>query len=157
MSGRKLNGVELGLYTIRELTHFEANSTLVTLPRLLQQLTESPALSPEAVRVLLADQLRSSRCLIVEEASTGAAVGYAQLMLRRTLTHGGAVAAHVEDVVVDKAHRGQGLGIALTKALVTAARESGAYKVVLVCAPRLEGLYGKAGFKKDGIYMKAKL
>jgi len=78
-------------------------------------------------------------------------------MLRRTLTHGGAVAAHVEDVVVDKAHRGQGLGLALTRALVTAARESGAYKCVLVCSGKLEGLYGKAGFAKDGIYMKAKL
>ena len=49
------DGVQRGLYRIRELGHFESDSTLGRLPELLQQLTDSPSLSPGTVRVLVAD------------------------------------------------------------------------------------------------------
>jgi len=76
----------------------------------------------------------------------GAIVGMATLATFRIPT---AMRAWIEDVVVDEAGRGQGVGTALTQAMVARARELGCRTVDLTSRPSREAanrLYQREGF-----------
>jgi glucosamine-phosphate N-acetyltransferase len=60
---------------------------------------------------------------------------------------------HVEDVVVDAAARGRGLGERVVRRLVEHARGRGCYKVILNCTPELTGFYAKVGFEEKNVQM----
>ena len=60
------------------------------------------------------------------------------------------IRAHIEDVVVDEALRGKGIGEALMRHALSMAREAGADGVALTSNPRREAanrLYQRLGFK----------
>jgi ribosomal protein S18 acetylase RimI-like enzyme len=79
--------------------------------------------------------------------SGGAIVGTLTLVVVTLLT---GVRAHIEDVVVDSAARGQGVGAALTNAAVERARRRGARSVELTSRPTREAanrLYRRLGFQ----------
>jgi len=76
----------------------------------------------------------------------GSIVGMATLVTFRIPT---AMRAWIEDVVVDEAGRGQGVGTALTQAMVARARELGCRTVDLTSRPSREAanrLYQREGF-----------
>ncbi len=57
----------------------------------------------------------------------------------------------VHSVVVDRAHRRQGIGLALVRAVVARARElPGVRRVLLICKEPLIGLYEAGGFRLVG-------
>ncbi|XP_052167244.1 glucosamine 6-phosphate N-acetyltransferase 1 [Oryza glaberrima] len=123
---------------------------------LLNQLSPSPPLTEEAFRArfeelaaLGADHL----VLVAEDAATGrlAAAG-AVLVERKFIRRCGRV-GHVEDVVVDAAARGRGLGERVVRRLVEHARGRGCYKVILNCTPELTGFYAKCGFVEKNVQM----
>ena len=60
---------------------------------------------------------------------------------------------HVEDVVVDAASRGRGLGLRIVRRLVEIARDAGCYKIILDCTPELRAYYAKCGFVEKGVQM----
>ena len=67
------------------------------------------------------------------------------------------IRAHIEDIVVDEATRGQGIGEALIRYALNVAREAGANGVGLTTNPRREAanrLYQRMGFNrwKTNIY-----
>ena len=75
-------------------------------------------------------------------------VGVATLSLVRAPT---GVHARLEDVVVENAARGQGIGAALTAEVIRLAREMGANFLALTSNPRREAanrLYQQQGFKR---------
>lgn len=123
---------------------------------LLNQLSPSPPLTEEAFRArfeelaaLGADHL----VLVAEDAATGrlAAAG-AVLVERKFIRRCGRV-GHVEDVVVDAAARGRGLGERVVRRLVEHARGRGCYKVIINCTPELTGFYAKFGFVEKNVQM----
>jgi predicted GNAT family N-acyltransferase len=61
--------------------------------------------------------------------------------------------AHIEDVVVDKDHKGIGYGKAMVHHLLHIAKERRCYKVVLQCADSLEPFYESSGLTRSGISM----
>ena len=67
---------------------------------------------------------------LVAEAD-GEVVGTLVVAILPNLAHGGAPYAVVENVVVDEARRGRGVGTALMRAAVEKARLAGAYKLTL--------------------------
>jgi ribosomal protein S18 acetylase RimI-like enzyme len=76
----------------------------------------------------------------------GTIIGTATLVTFRIPT---GMRAWIEDVVVDEAGRGQGVGMALTEAMVERARELGCRTVDLTSRPSREAanrLYQRAGF-----------
>jgi len=84
----------------------------------------------------------------------GTIVGMSTLVTFRIPT---ARRAWIEDVVVDETARGQGVGDALTRAMVDRARELGAATVDLTSRPSREAanrLYERAGFvrRETNIY-----
>jgi GNAT superfamily N-acetyltransferase len=79
----------------------------------------------------------------------GRLVGTIDSFLTANLTHGGRPYMTIENLVVDAAHRRQGVGAALINAVVTEARSVGCYKVQLLSnQARREAhrFYEKVGF-----------
>jgi len=66
----------------------------------------------------------------------------------------------LEDVFVDEAQRGRGLGTMLVEAVIGAAREAGCYKLIATSRtsrPKVHELYEQLGFEKYGIEFRLHL
>ena len=100
-------------------------------------------LSGEAAERRFAEVLadRSQRVLVAEEEG-GAVAGTLTLVVVPNLAHGGAPYAIVENVVVDEARRGSGVGSALVREAVSRARAAGAYKLSLTANLSREAAHG---------------
>ena len=81
-------------------------------------------------------------------------VGTGSLILERKLIHQGGLVGRIEDVAVLPISQGQGVGRFVVENLVSLARESGCYKVILCCKQGLIGWYRELGFQERGIEMR---
>ena len=112
--------------------------------RLVPQLSSS---NPPPSTAELGDIVASPGTdLFIALDDDGGVVGMATLATFRTPT---GLRAWIEDVVVDDAGRGRGVGTALTEAMVDRARELGCRTVDLTSRPSREAanrLYQRAGF-----------
>lgn len=77
----------------------------------------------------------------------------ATLLVERKLVRAGAPAGHIEDVVVDGAYRGSGLGRRVVGALTDEARRRGCYKVILDCASDNVPFYERCGYATKELQM----
>ena len=120
--------------TIREATRAD-------LPRLLSLLAQLnlPGTPPDPVpdlasapyaATLAAMQARDDVRVLVAERG-GEVVGTLQLTIVSNLTHGAAPWANIENMVVDGAARGSGVGAALIEAATARAEKAGCYKISL--------------------------
>lgn len=76
----------------------------------------------------------------------GRVVGSATLLTEQKFIHRGALAAHVEDVVVHPDYRGRGVGTALVREISDKAEQMGCYRTTLDCSPELCSFYNSLGF-----------
>jgi glucosamine-phosphate N-acetyltransferase len=83
---------------------------------------------------------------VVEDTRSGRVVGTGTLFIERKIIHNFGCVGHVEDLVVDAAHRGQQLGSKLLGALVNAAKEKGCYKIILDCKEANVPFYQRHNF-----------
>jgi ribosomal protein S18 acetylase RimI-like enzyme len=128
---------------VREATPEVADALARLLPQLNPALTGP---SPELLRLVVSDP---AVALLVARAD-GEIVGTATLAVVATPTW---VTAHVNDVVVDEAARGRGVGRELMQAALRIARDRGAQVVRLTSAERRSGahrLYASLGFRHTG-------
>ncbi len=133
------------MFTIHPVTSITPE-LISACERLIPQLTRAPVPTGDELQALIDSPSR----LIVARSpgETGPIVGAACLGVFRTPS---GLHAHIEDVIVDKSARGQGLGEALVNALLQIARETGFKGVSLTCNPRrvaANQLYKKMGFKE---------
>ncbi|PNH12865.1 Glucosamine 6-phosphate N-acetyltransferase [Tetrabaena socialis] len=91
------------------------------------------------------------RTVVVEDE--GRVVATASMVVELKFIHACGKVGHIEDVVVDPAHRGKNLGLVLVGALVDAAREMGCYKVILDCAEANVAFYEKCGLTRKEVQM----
>lgn len=117
---------------------------LEAFERLIPQLTRAPIPAQSELEALIA----SSSILLIARfpEQSSPIVGAACLGVFRTPS---GIHAHVEDVIVDEALRGKGIGEALVNALLDEAQSLGLKGVSLTCNPRREAanrLYQKMGF-----------
>ncbi len=114
--------------------------------RLVPQLTNNnPPPSLDDLAGLVRD---AASTLMVARDDTGQIVGALTLSVYRVPT---GVRSIIEDVIVDDAARGQGIGEALMKRAIEIAREKGAQNISLTSNPMREAanrLYLRVGFKK---------
>jgi ribosomal protein S18 acetylase RimI-like enzyme len=125
----------------------EATDELVAaFGRLLPQLSQSATpLDRAALRRLLA---HDANTLFVARAADGAIVGTLTLVM---VPIPSGLRARIEDVVVDTAARGLGIGSALTRAAIDAARTAGARTLDLTSRPDRDSagrLYERLGFRQ---------
>ncbi len=118
---------------------------ITAFERLIPALTSKTALP---TRAALEDLVRfTGSTLFLARDSAGEIVGTATLTLVCAPT---GLHARLEDVVVLESARGQGVGAALTEAVICAARELGANYLALTSNPRRAAanrLYQRLGFK----------
>jgi ribosomal protein S18 acetylase RimI-like enzyme len=130
----------VGIEVVQEVT----DEVVAAFGRLLPQLSRSAeSLDAEALRTLTAWQ--GNRLLVARV--DGQIVGALTLVMFPIPT---GLRAWIEDVVVDDAARGQGVGAALTREAVRLARASGARTVDLTSRPSREAanrLYERMGFQ----------
>jgi ribosomal protein S18 acetylase RimI-like enzyme len=125
----------------------QADDELVAaFARLLPQLT--PHVRPPGAAELM--ELVASRnvSLLVARADDGAIAGVLTLVTYRAPS---GLKARIEDVVVDEATRGQGIGQALTREAVRLAELAGARQVDLTSRPHRAAahrLYQRLGFRE---------
>jgi glucosamine-phosphate N-acetyltransferase len=79
--------------------------------------------------------------------------GMITIIIEQKLIHNGASVAHIEDLVIDKEYRKQGIGKKLLEYAIDLAKKSNCYKVILDCDKDLISFYKKNEFKEKGIQM----
>ena len=125
-----------------EVAEHATPEVLEGLNRILPQLSSSaPALSLEELEEICVNDT------VFIARDNGAIVGSLTLVIFRLPT---GLRAWIEDVVVDQAARGRGVGEALNKAAIKATFDSGARTLDLTSRPSREAanrLYRKLGFK----------
>jgi len=89
---------------------------------------------------------------VVEEE--GKIIGTATLLLERKFIHKGGFVGHIEDVVINKKYQGKGLGLKLISHIISVAKTSNCYKVILNCSEGNISFYEKLGFIKNEICMR---
>lgn len=124
----------------------EANSELATaFVRLIPQLSSSSAV-PDQDQLRRIVEFPGNRVLVARDGD--AIVGTLTLVLSPIPT---GLRARIEDVVVDEAARGRGVGEALTREALRLAAASGARSVDLTSRPNREDairLYRRLGFEE---------
>ena len=126
----------------------EATDELVAaFQHLIPQLSRSAAPLDRAALAEIIAAPCNSVLLARDSSDGGKIVGTTTLVVFRIPT---AVRAWIEDVVVDSAARGRGVGELMTKAAMALAAERGAQTIDLTSRPSREAarrLYERAGFK----------
>lgn len=130
---------------IVEATHVD-DELMEAFKRLVPQLSTS---NPPPTREELEDMVQSKSSILLLARDTdagGRIVGSLTLAMFRVPT---GLRAWIEDVVVDTAERGRGIGEALTRAALDRAAQEGARTVDLTSRPSREAanrLYQRVGF-----------
>ncbi|GIQ88462.1 hypothetical protein KIPB_010712 [Kipferlia bialata] len=119
---------------------------------LYTQLTDAPPMPLEQYTAFLKAHSETGGCVLVAEVD-GQLMGCATLLVEQKLIHGGRPVGHIEDVVVDQAARGQGVGKALIEALVQRGKKAKCYKVILDCSEHNTGFYDRCGLERKGVCM----
>jgi ribosomal protein S18 acetylase RimI-like enzyme len=140
--GRRFeSGLRLCLHDmIEDVAHVD-DALLEAMARLIPQLSPTrPAPTREDIEALVREQT------LLVARDDGAVVGVLTLVLYRTTR----LRARVEDVVVDEAARGRGVGEALVREALHRAAAAGAVTVELNSRPERRAanrLYQRLGFK----------
>jgi ribosomal protein S18 acetylase RimI-like enzyme len=130
----------------------EADDDLVeVIRRLLPQLSE--ARTPPTLEQLA--ETVAGETMLVARADDGTIIGTLTLITYRVAS---GLKARIEDVIVDQAARGQGVGEALTREAMRRATDAGARMVELTSMPYREAanrLYRRLGFvnKRTNVYV----
>ncbi len=114
------------------------------LASLMPQLSSAPAPDAADLTRICADR----RVVVLLARLDGEVVGSLTLVVFELLT---GVRSWIEDVVVDEARRGAGIGMALVTEALRLATEAGARSVDLTSRPSREAanrLYERAGFRR---------
>jgi GNAT superfamily N-acetyltransferase len=116
------------------------------------------SIAPEVQARGLAMLLTRTDAVVLVAEAGGDVVGMCTVQLSVSTARGG-LSAGVEDVVVDAAHRGSGLGARLMAAAEAWARDQGAVRIALLAdetnAPALD-FYGHLGFTRTRLVWLAK-
>lgn len=92
------------------------------------------------------------RIFVVEDK--GQIVGATTLLVEQKFIHNGSRVGHIEDVATRKGWEHKGIGSAVVKHTIEAARKEGCYKVVLDCSKERVTFYERLGFRRSALSMR---
>lgn len=132
-------------YKIRLLELYDIGQYL----KLLSQLSDVGKDWPHAKRKQVFEEINQNsnfQQIYVAVDINNKVIGAITVLLERKFLHNGAIAAHIEDVVVDESARGHGVGKSLVQFAVRVAKKADAYKVILNCDPKVKTFYESCKF-----------
>ncbi len=155
-------GNEMGIRKGNEMGIRKANEKdLDSLLELLHQLSppseEDLKEGKEKLKGILRKMLSNEDYFLCVLEREGKILGTGTLFLQLNISHGGKPVAHIENIVVDSAHRKEGVGRKIIDFLVEKAKEKGAYKIILACKKENIPFYEKSGFKEFSVEMRLDL
>ena len=118
---------------------------------LLSQLTSSPIYDDAKFNNIINNLNNTHKIFVYFEKDK--IVGMITLLLEQKLIRGGAYVAHIEDLVVDKDHRGMGIANKLINYCIELSSRFDTYKIILDCDVKLQSFYEKMGFEYKNIQM----
>lgn len=129
-----------GLWDLANVFRFKDDACVDDMPLEDQQVLYQKSLSPFAK-------------VYAVENDEGQILATAKLLIEEKLHHCGHPVAHIEDLVVDPACRGKGVGTFLLDHLKEEAKKFGAYKLLLNARVGIHEFYLKNGFTIQGYEM----
>ena len=141
-------------YTIRRIKKTDYDSGLIELLGQLTSISKDNIPRDkfdDYVETLL--QNNNHITIVVETTLSKSVVGTATLLIEPKLIHNISKVGHVEDVVVDKNCRGEGIGKMMLDYLTRKAEILECYKVILDCDSKNVPFYEKCGFENKGVEM----
>ena len=118
---------------------------------LLEQLTISFAFEKERFEKIIYSLPSNHRIfLYIEDQKV---MGMITIIIEQKLIHNGSCVGHIEDLVVDKEYRKQGIGNELLEHVINYAKQNNCYKIILNCNKDLIPFYNKNGFKEKECQM----
>ncbi len=142
-------------YRIREIEERDLGNGFLETLNFLREVGDLP--TEKAKEILKKIKSDSNYKIFVATNSEDKIVGSTTLLIEQKFTHEGGLAGHIEDVVVHGTYQRKGVGTALMKRAVEAAKEAGCYKVILDCSEKNVPFYEKLGFKKHEVEMRLSL
>lgn len=130
--------------TINELRNINVNHN--ELFYLLQQLTSAPVLDKQAYLEVIHNLSQNQYIFVM--SNNDKPIGMISLIIEQKLIHGGSKVAHIEDLIVDKAHQHKGYATKLIQHVIALAKLHQCYKCILNCTDEVKPLYDKNGFTK---------
>tara|TARA_X000001036_G_scaffold384531_1_gene378555 strand:- start:123 stop:575 length:453 start_codon:yes stop_codon:yes gene_type:complete len=111
---------------------------------LLKQLTTTPTMTKQDYLHIITHLPTNHIIFVLMENDKP--VGMITLFMEQKIIHNGGKVAHIEDVVVDKNHRGKGYATLLLKHATSIAKNYKCYKCILNCTDQVKPVYEKNGF-----------
>ena len=142
------------MYTIRTITRYEYSwITSKMMHTLFSQLTESTLLSDKEFEKWYTE-VQMNPCFTLfgitksqTEYSNPILVGLGTLWTQPKYYRNKGTSAHIEDIIIDKKYRQQGLGKKLIKYIIDTAIEKGCYKIQLHCTEKMKSFYEQLEFQ----------
>lgn len=75
------------------------------------------------------------------------------IILEQKFSHNFSKVGHIEDIIVKKTQRGNGLGKLMVNFLIKIAKNNNCYKIILNCSEKYKEFYKKCGFSSKNIEM----
>ncbi len=138
---------------LRAATPADADRVYDLLEQLEPAYTPDRAAFDENFPVLLSTDATS--VLLVAEDATGAVVGYA-LTTITPLLHTNGSSAQLQELVVDDAHRGTGIGTAIVEEVERVCRER-SVRQITVASRRSADFYERIGYRSGADFLKREL
>ena len=115
---------------------------------LLGQLTEAPNIKFEDFVKQYIKFGYNTNIYVIEDKKK--IIGYGAIYIDYKFYRNCKNIGHIEDIIIDKEYRGQGLSKLIINKLLECAKEKECYKRILNCKDEYVGYYKKMGFQLDG-------
>ena len=126
---------------------------------LLSQLTNAPLITNEDFLLKLDEISKMGEIIIayvIDDPSypfSSKIIASGTVIFEPKIIRGGKYVGHIEDIVVSKSYRKQGISQEILQRLMAASRRKGCYKAILDCECNVNSVYEKAGFTEKGVQM----
>ena len=94
-----------------------------------------------------------STVYVIYDTQNDTIIGTGSLLIEHKFIHKLGSVGHIEDIVIDKNYRNNGLGKKIIDTLINIAKNNGCYKVILDCDIKNTTYYEHIGFLNKGNYM----
>ena len=116
---------------------------------LLSQLTIAPKVSFETFSNIFNKKPQNQYILVIEDPESQIIIGSGTILIEQKFIHGCSLIGHIEDVVVHKDYRKQGIGNILIQDLIEISKTLNCYKIILDCSLNNILFYEKCGLKRS--------
>ena len=141
-------------YTTLQLFMKQKNNTLIkkNYLNLLHQLTKTEDIEDEIFNKTIED-IHKQGVIYIAYNNYNEIIGSCSALIEQKIIHGCKNVCHIEDLVIDKNYRINGISRQLVALCQNFAMEKNCYKIILNCKKELETFYEKLEFTQNGIQM----